>query len=53
MRRLEAELADPTLYTARAKDAPKLHAALEAAKAEASRLTDRWAHLEERRDAKK
>ena len=53
VKRLEAEAADPTLYTSRAKEAPKVHEALTAAKAEAQRLTDRWAALEERRDAKK
>jgi len=51
--RLEAEVSDPGLYTTRAKEAPKLHEAFEAAKAEAARLLERWAHLEERRDAKK
>ncbi len=53
VKRLTAELSDPTLYTARPKDAPKLHEAFDAAKADAARLTERWAHLEERRDAKK
>ncbi len=53
VKRLEAEVSDPMLYTTRAKEAPRLHAAFEAAKTEAARLTERWAHLEERRDAKK
>ena len=53
VKRLEGEVSDPTLYTTRAKDAPRLHEAFLEAKAEAARLTERWGHLEERRNAKK
>jgi ATP-binding cassette subfamily F protein uup len=51
--RLEKELADPSFYATRAKEAGKMNDALAAAKAEAHRLTERWESLESRRDLKK
>ncbi|MFS8071090.1 MAG: ABC-F family ATP-binding cassette domain-containing protein, partial [Byssovorax sp.] len=47
----EAKLADPSLYTGRAGEVPRLQAALDRAKADAARLTARWEELETKRDA--
>ena len=49
--RLEAALAEPSLYAARGGEVPGLIAALEKAKAEATRLVARWEELEARRAA--
>jgi ABC transport system ATP-binding/permease protein len=46
--RLEAELADPTLYAARGAEVPGLRKELETARAEVARLTARWEELEAR-----
>jgi ATP-binding cassette subfamily F protein uup len=43
---LEAKLADPALYTARAQEVAPLKAGVEAARAEAARLVARWEALE-------
>jgi hypothetical protein len=51
--RLEKELADPSFYATRAKEAGKMNDALAAAKADVVRLTERWESLESRRDLKK
>ncbi|MEW6304430.1 MAG: ATP-binding cassette domain-containing protein, partial [Verrucomicrobiota bacterium] len=44
---LEALLNDPSFYITRAKEAPALHADLEAAKAEVARLYERWHELDQ------
>lgn len=46
---LQAELADPGLYAARASEVPALQAKLVALHAEALRLAERWEELEQRR----
>ena len=51
VQKLEAELADPTLYTERRDAVAGLQNELSAAKAEADRLETRWLELEERREA--
>jgi ATP-binding cassette subfamily F protein uup len=51
--RLEKELLDPSFYATRAKEAGKMNDALAAAKAEVTRLTERWESLESRRALKK
>jgi ATP-binding cassette subfamily F protein uup len=45
-RTLEAELADPSLYSSRAAEVPAITQKLEAARAEAAKLTARWEELE-------
>ena len=50
VKRLEGELADPTLYVARAAEVPRLTQALEAARAEAARLIARWEELEAKKE---
>jgi ATP-binding cassette subfamily F protein uup len=47
----EGKLADPSLYTGRTHEVPRLQAALDRAKADAARLTTRWEELETKRDA--
>lgn len=49
VKRLEAALADPALYAARAAEVPELTRALEAARAEATRLMARWEELESKK----
>ena len=49
VKRLEAELADPTLYVQRAGEVPELTKKLDAARVEAARLVVRWEELEARR----
>jgi ATP-binding cassette subfamily F protein uup len=46
--KLEAALADPTLWSTRAAEAPALQARLDDAKALAATLTERWEELEAR-----
>ncbi|MGZ3419326.1 MAG: ABC-F family ATP-binding cassette domain-containing protein [Polyangiales bacterium] len=45
-RALEGELADPALYASRAAEVPVITQKLEAARAEAAKLTARWEELE-------
>ena len=45
---LERKLAEPSLWSARPADAPKLQAQLDEARAQASKLTARWEELESR-----
>jgi ATP-binding cassette subfamily F protein uup len=47
----EGKLADPSLYTGRTHEVPRLQTALDRAKADAARLTTRWEELETKRDA--
>ena len=47
----EAKLADPSLYTGKSGEVPRLQAALDRARADAARLTARWEELETKRDA--
>jgi len=49
--RLEAELADPTLYVERYAEAAELERRLREARAEAERLENRWLELESKREA--
>lgn len=49
-RELAVELADPTLYTERREEVPRLERELAAARDEATRLEERWLELEERRE---
>ncbi len=51
VQKVEAELADPSLYTERRDAVADLQNQLAAAKAEADRLETRWLELEERREA--
>jgi ATP-binding cassette subfamily F protein uup len=46
---LEAQLADPSLYTSRASEVAPLQEKLEKARADVSRLSQRWEDLEARR----
>jgi ABC transport system ATP-binding/permease protein len=48
--RLEAVLADPAIYRDRADEVPAQLEALERARAEAQRLTERWEELETKRE---
>jgi len=48
-RALEAQLADPTLYTARGSEVAALQAKLDGAKREAARLVSRWEALESKK----
>jgi ATP-binding cassette subfamily F protein uup len=45
-RAFENELADPSLYASRAAEVPAITQKLEAARAEAAKLTARWEELE-------
>ena len=47
---LEAQLADDAFYQQPVEDQQRVFAELESAKAEATRLADRWTELEERRE---
>ncbi len=49
VKRLEAALADPSLYAARAAEVPELTRALEQARAAASKLMTRWEELESKK----
>jgi ABC transport system ATP-binding/permease protein len=51
VKRLESELADPTLYGERRSEAENLRSDLERAKSELQTLEERWLSLEERRAA--
>jgi len=51
VKRLEGELADPSLYSARAAEVPLLTQKLEAARTEAATLIARWEELEAKKDA--
>ncbi len=46
---LDAELADPNIYSARTAEVPALISARDKARAESERLMERWAELEEKR----
>ncbi len=46
---LDGELADPSVYSARTADVPRLVAERDKARAESERLMERWALLEEKR----
>jgi len=48
---LEGELADPSLYSARAAEVPALTQKLEAARADAAKLIARWEELEAKKEA--
>jgi len=50
---LEKKLADPSLWSDRPAEAPKLQASLTHAQAEVARLSARWEDLESRKDIKK
>ncbi|AKF05935.1 ABC-F family ATP-binding cassette domain-containing protein [Sandaracinus amylolyticus] len=49
--RMEAELADASVYATRGAEVPAMLAALEAAKAEVATMMARWEELEARKDA--
>jgi ABC transport system ATP-binding/permease protein len=49
VKRLEAALADPSLYAQRAAEVPELTKKLEVARAEATRLVARWEELESKK----
>jgi len=51
VKRLETELADPTLYASRAADVPRLTQELDAARTAAHQLIARWEELEAKKDA--
>ena len=51
VKRLEGELADPSLYSARAAEVPALTQKLEAARADAAKLIARWEELEAKKEA--
>ncbi len=49
--KLEAELADPAIYTSRAAEVPAIVAALDTARADLATLMERWELLETKREA--